>query len=261
MPWYVNVSCAQLHGQPSYHSELESQVVLWEKVEPLEKQADFCKIRAEDGYEAWLNENQITETNWPHNADSKLFTHPAVTRLYAEPVMNSRSVGDALTGSRLPVIDYKNDWYQIMLPDGQRAWLTEENFVELGSLTRNNIIDYAGQLMGIPYHWAGKTPKAFDCSGFTQFIHKMFGIHTRRDAWMQFEDAYAVGEHITDGQPGDLLFFSEKKDKITHVGFALGQGRILHARGKIKINSLIEGRVDFDAQLVEDFVAVKTFIK
>lgn len=88
----------------------------------------------------------------------------------------------------------------------------------------------------------------------------MFEIRLRRDAWMKFEDGAFVTDDPLRGQPGDLMFFAESKEKITHVDFCLGQGKILHARGMVKINSMANGDPLTSGELISTFAGIKTFI-
>lgn len=51
-------------------------------------------------------------------------------------------------------------------------------------------------------------------------------------------------------EPGDLVFFGypadgDKKERITHVGIYIGDGRIIHSSHEVRINSLIPGEPDF----------------
>ena len=77
---------------------------------------------------------------------------------------------------------------------------------------------------------------------------------------MQFDDARFISDDPINGTPGDLLFFAENGNTITHVALKLEQDKIIHARGMIKINSLVAGDADFDPLLLRDFVAVKSFL-
>ena len=38
------------------------------------------------------------------------------------------------------------------------------------------IINYAYQFLGTPYVWGGSSPSGFDCSGFTSYVFKNFGV-------------------------------------------------------------------------------------
>jgi cell wall-associated NlpC family hydrolase len=59
---------------------------------------------------------------------------------------------------------------------------------------------------------------------------------------------------------GDLYFFAEIGVKITHVGIAPGKGRTIHVRGKGQENSLNPQNTDFDRELYNSFVDVRTFL-
>jgi cell wall-associated NlpC family hydrolase len=80
----------------------------------------------------------------------------------------------------------------------------------------------------------------------------------RRDSWMQHHDAKVVSTDPGRAKPGDLMFFAENKGKISHVGIALGNFKILHARGFVKINSLNPKDKLFDQHLQDTFADVRT---
>jgi cell wall-associated NlpC family hydrolase len=65
-------------------------------------------------------------------------------------------------------------------------------------------------------------------------------------------------------QKGDLVFFGTpdtflKKGKITHVGLYIGDGKIIHASHKVRINSLIPGEPDY-YENSHKLVAARRFI-
>lgn len=83
--------------------------------------------------------------------------------------------------------------------------------------------------VGTPYLWGGETPDAgFDCSGLVQYAYSRAGQPLPRTAQTQ----YAHGPHlplVNQPQPGDLVFFGDGPAHVTHVGIALGQGRMVDA--------------------------------
>ncbi|MFP4095748.1 MAG: C40 family peptidase [Cyclobacteriaceae bacterium] len=75
-------------------------------------------------------------------------------------------------------------------------------------------------LMGTPYRLGGKTPKAFDCSGFTRFVYGQLGIGLEASAAMQYRQGVEVQPDSL--QQGDLVFFQNSKGRIFHVGIFVG---------------------------------------
>lgn len=256
---YVNVSCANLYREASFHCEIDSQVILWEELTVLETQNDFVKVITEDGYTGWVNSYQIKKTDKVNKSAFKIVTQSLVV-FHKEATESSPIVRDGAAGVSIPVVAEKDGWLETRFPDNQNGCIKKESTLPLPKLSRQNLVNYALSFLGVTYIWGGKTPRGFDCSGYTQFIHNMFGIKLRRDAGMQFEDATFISKNPLDGQPGDLFFFAESGEKITHVGFCLGQGKTLHTQGMTRINSLVEDDRLFNRRLLENFVEIRTFI-
>jgi len=259
MKHYINVSCAMIYRQPTFHSEANTQAVLGEEVTMLETQNDFTRIRCEDGYEGWVNRHQLSPWEPDAGWDKKMLTQD-LARIHLEADAASPALRDAVAGSYLFVTKKEGGWYQVVLRDGVPGWLPADAFKRLNEWERVHVVSYAQSFLGVPYLWAGKTVKGFDCSGFTQFVHKMFAISMRRDAWMQFEDGRFVSDNPLEGQPGDLMFFAESGDKVTHVGFCLGKGKVLHARGMVRVNTLQQADPLFSSDLLKNFVGIRSFL-
>lgn len=83
--------------------------------------------------------------------------------------------------------------------------------------------------LGTPYQWGGDIPGVgFDCSGLVQYAYATAGLLLPRTAQTQ----YAAGPLLPPGaepEPGDLVFFGTGPAHVTHVGLALGDGRMVDA--------------------------------
>lgn len=90
----------------------------------------------------------------------------------------------------------------------------------------NSVVAYAKQFLGCKYVYGGTTPKGFDCSGFTQYVYKHFGVNLNRTAAAQ----YSNGISVTNLQAGDLIMFG--KSGINHVGIYIGGNTFIHAANK-----------------------------
>lgn len=80
---------------------------------------------------------------------------------------------------------------------------------------------------GVPYRLGGADPAGFDCSGLVQYVFAQYGITVPRVVEQQWQ----VGEDVAPVKikPGDLVFFSTKGRRATHVGIAIGEHQFVHA--------------------------------
>ena len=54
---------------------------------------------------------------------------------------------------------------------------------------------------------------------------------------------------ITEAYPGDIVFFDNEEGHIIHVGILLGNNKIIHASGKVRIDTIDhEGIYNVDAK-------------
>jgi cell wall-associated NlpC family hydrolase len=87
-----------------------------------------------------------------------------------------------------------------------------------------------------PYLWGGRTIFGVDCSGFVQMNFKMMGIDLPRDAWQQAQRGENV-KKLRLAEKGDLAFFDDNEE-IVHVGMLLDPTRIIHASGRVRIDTI-----------------------
>lgn len=87
---------------------------------------------------------------------------------------------------------------------------------EVLSPVADKMVNYAKRFLGTRYRLGATGPRAFDCSGFTGYVYRNFGISLDRTSREQF----LQGEHVGVGnlRPGDLLFFSSRSSGRGNVG-------------------------------------------
>lgn len=96
------------------------------------------------------------------------------------------------------------------------------------SASASSVVSYAKQYLGCKYVYGGTSPSGFDCSGFTQYVYKHFGVNLNRTAAAQ----YSNGQSVTNLQAGDLVMFG--KSGINHVGIYIGGNTFIHAANPSK---------------------------
>lgn len=110
----------------------------------------------------------------------------------------------------------------------------------------DDMLNYARRFMGVRYVRGGRSPKGFDCSGFTSYVYSQFGYQLSPSSSTQ----YTQGKKISrdEVQPGDLLFFTgraARSGRVGHVAIAVdadpvsGEITFIHAaRTGIKIDKI-----------------------
>lgn len=127
-------------------------------------------------------------------------------------------------------------------------------FTGKASGTRGDVIEFAKQFLGTPYVWGGTSPKGFDCSGFTQYVLKRFGVNLPRIS--QQQAGIGPRKAIADLQPGDLVLFPGSQNNGMegpgHVAIYMGGGQIIEAARKgtnVRIRALGKGENVYGVQL------------
>ncbi len=117
-----------------------------------------------------------------------------------------------------------------------------ESFEELQAI--------ALRYLGRPYVYGGNGRPGFDCSGYTCRVFAEAGYAIPRVSRDQARSGRSVD--LDALLPGDLLFFAEPGERISHVGIYLGDGLMAHAswsQGKVVVAPLMRGW--FQRRLVE----------
>lgn len=97
---------------------------------------------------------------------------------------------------------------------------------------QKKLVDEALTWLGTPYRYGGQDYNGTDCSGLTMEVYrKALGIKIPRSSREQQQYCQSIAKGAL--MIGDLVFFSTGKDKnrVSHVGLYVGDGKIVHASG------------------------------
>ena len=130
----------------------------------------------------------------------------------------------------------KNDTSEITIPTG--SLLSSVKFLNYSYVDEGeykSLLETIKSFINSPYLWGGKTKNGVDCSGLVQSIFKTLNIILPRDSKEQSN----FGVEIKEGYKlGDLAFFGENANKISHVGILVNNETIVHAYGKVRMDKI-----------------------
>ena len=179
-----------------------------------------------------------------------------------EPNTTSEVIDSLIKNSQVSITEEIEGWYQIKIGDqigyvsssyisdtrvqettsrsstskrgetvqtSTTAETTTETTSTATNATGEAVVAYAKQYLGYKYVAGGASPsKGFDCSGFTQYIYKHFGINLNRVSRDQSKNGVSVEK--ANLQQGDILLFrGSSGSAIGHVGIYIGGGKFIHA--------------------------------
>ncbi len=227
---FIRVPAAPVRRKARHQAEMVNQLLFGEPVRILkEKKGNWFKVCGlHDQYEGWLTGHMLEQ------------------------------VGEE--EARRPVEFLAADAFNRILLDGQPMWIPAASYLpqlsgkegRLGSISyqwEGQVIkrpaeEYSADALraialswlNAPYCWGGRTMMGVDCSGFVQIVFRMLGFDLPRDAWQQAQEGKTV-DKLRHAQTGDLAFFDDK-DEIVHVGILLSPEQIIHAAGRVRIDTI-----------------------
>ena len=231
----TNRPVLSLFLQPSLESEVVSQAIYGAVVEVLAEAGEWFKVRTSDRYEGWaLREGFLPFRQVPGAMFVRVVQLSA--NVYGEPDVKKRApLMNVPWEARLELLMHAAnsaagaDWLPVRLLDGRQAFVLrgdvdgKETPLEIGPM-----LALARRFMGITYTWGGTSSFGFDCSGFVQMLFRQIGVLLPRDAQAQCDWPGFIAVTLEALQAGDVLFFGESPQDVTHVGVYVGDRSFIH---------------------------------
>jgi len=273
----TRLSTANLRAQPKHAAELVTQTLMGMPLQILDTKNGFYRVKTPEGYYAWIDSagidimDKTAYNNWIEQ--DKIITTSLFGSIYSQADNTSLPVSDFVINDIIGILSEEKGYAHIQYPDGRTGYISDKDYILLNEFigttrhytTGYDVVNYARHYLGIPYLWGGTSSKGLDCSGFSKTVYAQMGYLLPRDASQQAQIGKTI--EITDDYsqllPGDLLFFGRivnGKKKITHVAIHIDKGRIIHATGEVKIESLNPVDKDYNPARKRSLLLAKRII-
>ena len=229
-----HLSIVPVRAEHADESEIVTQLLFGEVFVILQEYQQWRKIKtAHDDYEGWIDQKQMIKID-EENFNHLLEHNNAFSFACSEEVFSETRHLNIVKGSTLPNYNPASNSFKL----GNETYKLESLPILQQNYDPERLVEIALSYLETPYLWGGRSPFGIDCSGFTQMVFKFFGIQLPRDASQQVTKGKKVDPLYI--KQGDLAFFVNKNGKIHHVGLMISDSEIIHAAGKVRIDTLDE---------------------
>ena len=245
----VRMAVAPMHGEPRVSSPQTSQRLAGHTVDVVAVEGDWARVRGSDGYEGWIHRGFLTPEPPGAARQSRRVARLSLGCVARDPHGGRRALP---LGAMLAPDELVESGEAVETTQLARRFPSEA-----AAVCRTAVERFAGT----SYQWGGITPWGGDCSGMVQTTFALHGVALPRDAWQQAETGVPGAKRILDAKAAELLFFTDREDRrITHVGLALGDKRMVHlalGRGGYAIERLEDAGDEYVSKLVGRFVCAR----
>jgi cell wall-associated NlpC family hydrolase len=227
------LSVIPVRADVSDKSEMVSQLLFGETFSILSSSKGWTKIAIDhDSYEGWIDEKQFISLSSKERSQIQSNPKYYSTDLVHDINQKNDFSFPILSGSTL----YNASSLEFTL--GEKTYSFNGNTINADiQPTAAQLIMNAQLYLNSPYLWGGRTPLGIDCSGFVQVVARLSGVSLPRDTRQQVNEGELINL-ISEAQPGDLAFFENAEGRIIHVGILLDNAQIIHASGKVRIDTI-----------------------
>ena len=128
---------------------------------------------------------------------------------------------------------------------------------------RDAVVATASEAMGRPYEWGGTGADGggFDCSGLIQHAYGSTASRCRGPARIRRGKGARSRRKVGSLAPGDLLTFSNRGGRVTHVGLYIGEGRFIHSASRGVQVSMLSGEDPYGRWWYKRWVGARRIVR
>lgn len=231
-------SVLPMRSEAFEQSEMCSQLLFGEHVIILEEGEKFLYIESLiDNYKGWVDKKMITPISDKLAKQLGEDDAPVTNKPIVNCFIESKNENIILSGgSSLPFYNPKKESFEL----GNNTYhisSSQVNMPLIKNFSGDEMLSVAFMYLNTPYLWGGKNSLGIDCSGLVQVVLSICGKKFPRDSTKQVEHGSLIS-FLPEARSGDLAFFENTEGNISHVGILINNNQIIHASGRVKIESI-----------------------
>lgn len=207
---YVDASSVNVREKASSSSEVVTTLSTNEKVTVESVEKGWAKVKTEDGTKGYISNEYLSKEKVKVTNRSGDVERPTITKQTSTE--NKKTSSKPNNSTSKSSTTSKSD----------KKTTSSSSSSNKGT----QVVSYAKKYLGASYVYGGDGPNSFDCSGFTQYVYKKFGVSLPHSASAQQSYGKAVSK--SNLKQGDLVFFTG------HVGIYVGNNKFIHAANPSK---------------------------
>ncbi len=229
---YVNENYVNLRKGASTSNDVIKRLNINSKVTILGEKGDWYQVKSgnDTGYilKEFISNTKTVTTRSTLRDEEKSFDE-----IVAEYEQKNKEATQKVTTSKVSTTKTQTNTTNKQSTSTSSTKAANKQKVEETKIKGTDIIAYAEQYLGYKYVYGGDgSNETFDCSGFTMYVYKHFGINLPHGATSQYKSG--KGTKITkqeDLETGDIVFLTEYEtgEGIGHCGIYIGNGSFIHA--------------------------------
>lgn len=234
----VKADVLNLRAEASTQSNIIKKLPEKTDLSVFDEQDGFYKVSA-GGKVGYVSKDYIElKSVWNIDGGGGAKVTASALNIRSTPSLDGSVLGKICEGGVAEIIGINNGWLKVKY-DGLTGYISPD-YVEYTEISASSaasgtatvskgqqVVDKAKQYLGVKYVYGGASPSGFDCSGFTQYVYKQFGISLNRSSSSQTANGYKISRG--DLSAGDLVFFSNSGGSVGHVGIYIGGGNFIHS--------------------------------
>jgi len=211
-----NLSVVNVYKKKYIKSEVVTQLLYGDTFKLLKKSESWIKIKNNsDNYIGYIKNRKFSPEQKNTHKISVLSA-----QLYLKPNIKSK-IGKKLSfGSKIKVIDKKNNYYKF-----DHYWIKKNDLKKINFKSKD-IFRNSYKFVNVKYKWGGKHFLGLDCSALIQLCLNFNNKFCPRDTKDQIK-YFKKKIKLKNIRKNDLIFWRG------HVGIILSKSKVIHAYGPL----------------------------